>query len=89
MPTTCAHTERTNPDVKPSGNVCEECSKIGQGWNELRVCMTCGHVGCCETSKGKHAKKHFEETGHPIAKPLGTGEDWTWCYLDKNYVTNA
>ena len=56
---------------------------MGDTWIHLRVCLTCGHVGCCNDSKNKHASKHYHETGHPIVKPLEAGEDWLWCYADE------
>jgi uncharacterized UBP type Zn finger protein len=82
----CTHLDQINPNVKaktPQG--CEECLKTGDSWVELRICMTCGHVGCCNASKNKHATKHFLETGHPIIKDYPR-KDWTWCYVDEIYV---
>jgi hypothetical protein len=58
---------------------------IGAEWNELRVCLTCGHVGCCEDSAHAHALKHFQTQGHPLIAPLGRGETWGWCYVDRHY----
>jgi len=81
----CEHTKDIRPGVKPKTEGCEECLKTGGKWVALRVCQTCGHVGCCDSSEGKHARKHFEKTGHPIIKPY-EGEDWTWCYIDDKYV---
>jgi monovalent cation:H+ antiporter-2, CPA2 family len=78
----CTHTNQVNA-VMPSAQGCEECLKIGDTWVHLRICMTCGHVGCCDTSKNKHATKHFEETGHPIMRSVEKGEGWAWCYVDK------
>jgi uncharacterized UBP type Zn finger protein len=62
---------------------CEECMKIGEGWVHLRVCLTCGHVGCCDQSKNRHATKHFESTGHPLIRSGEYGESWGWCYVDQ------
>lgn len=87
MLTKCTHTDKMNPDVKPSGNVCVEGSKTGEVWVSLRVCQTCGHVGCCDSSPGKHARAHFEETGHPIIKDQEN--TWAWCYIDDDYVELA
>jgi uncharacterized UBP type Zn finger protein len=83
----CTHLDAINPDVKPSSNGCEECLKIGGWWVHLRECLTCGHVGCCDSSPGKHATKHFHVTGHPIVRSFQPGEDWAWCYVDKILLT--
>ncbi len=72
-------------DVTPSGNGCEECLKMGDSWVHLRLCETCGHVGCCDSSKNKHATKHFHETGHPVIKSFEPGEEWGYCYVDGIY----
>ena len=65
---------------------CEECLKSGSSWVHLRLCLTCGHVGCCESSKNKHAEAHFHETGHPIIGSLEPGEHWKWCYIDNAVI---
>ena len=64
--------------------ICKDCVKLGDNWPELRMCMICRYVGCCDASKNKHAKKHFQETGHPIIRPVdrGTWYNWMWCYED-------
>jgi uncharacterized UBP type Zn finger protein len=62
---------------------CEECLKMGDTWVHLRVCLTCGHVGCCDDSKNKHATKHFHATGHPVIRSKEPGETWGWCYVDR------
>ncbi len=69
--------------VKPSAQGCEECLKNGETWMHLRICLVCGHVGCCDTSAHKHATKHFEQTGHPIIQSFEKGENWLWCYVDE------
>ena len=79
---TCTHLDQIN-DVTPSAKGCEDCLKIGDTWVHLRLCMTCGHVGCCDSSKNKHATKHFHATRHPIIKSFQPGEDWGWCYVDE------
>ncbi|MEQ9618558.1 MAG: cation:proton antiporter [Deltaproteobacteria bacterium] len=84
-PAKCKHADKMRA-VVPSAAGCEECIKTGDRWVHLRICMTCGHTGCCESSKNKHALGHHHETGHPIVKSLEPGEDWAWCYVDKNYV---
>jgi len=64
-------------------HVCEECIKAGDSWVHLRLCMECGHVGCCDSSKNKHATKHFHATQHPVIRSIEPGETWTWCYVDE------
>ncbi len=65
---------------------CEECLKTGDSWVHLRLCMACGHVGCCDSSKNKHATKHFHRTRHPLARSIEPGESWIWCYVDQEIV---
>jgi uncharacterized UBP type Zn finger protein len=79
---TCPHVKQIRP-VTPNTEGCEECLAAGDGWVHLRLCLTCGHVGCCDSSKNKHATKHFQETGHPVMKSAEPGEDWGWCYVDQ------
>ena len=81
----CSHLAGVREDVEPRSSGCEECEREGLRWTALRLCLTCGHVGCCDTSPGRHARKHFEETGHPIIVPLPK-RDWRWCYIDNKYV---
>jgi uncharacterized UBP type Zn finger protein len=79
----CAHLDAIRP-VKPrTTRGCEECLQIGDTWVHLRLCMTCGHVGCCDASKNKHARKHFHATDHPIIRSFEPGETWGWCYIDE------
>lgn len=69
--------------VKPNTpKGCEECLQIGDTWFHLRLCLTCGHVGCCDQSKNKHATKHFHKTLHPVIKSFEKGEEWKYCYAD-------
>lgn len=82
MAAVCAHV-RLIRKVKPRTQGCEECLKLGDDWVHLRLCMICGHVGCCDASKNKHATKHFHATGHPIIWSAEPGEDWGWCYVDE------
>ena len=70
-------------DVQPGTRGCKECLESGDTWVHLRLCMTCGHVGCCDDSKNKHATGHFHATSHPIIRSLEPGEDWLWCYVDE------
>ena len=60
---------------------CEECLEMGDEWVHLRECLVCGHVGCCDQSKNKHATKHFHSSKHPVMKSFQPGENWTWCYV--------
>lgn len=69
--------------VTPSAKGCEDCLKIGGHWLHLRLCLECGHVGCCDSSPNKHATKHFHTTKHPIIQSFEPGEDWRWCYVDE------
>jgi hypothetical protein len=82
MARTCTHLEEIRA-VTPSSNGCEDCQRIGDTWVHLRLCMICGHVGCCDDSKNKHATRHFHATHHPIIKSFEPGEDWGWCYVDQ------
>ena len=70
-------------DVTPSANGCEECLSTGGTWVHLRVCMACGHIGCCDSSPGRHATAHWSSNpGHPVIRSFEPGEDWWWCYAD-------
>jgi len=74
------------PKMKITGTetkVCEDCIKTGDTWVHLRLCTECGHVGCCDSSKNKHATKHFHHTKHPVIRSIEPGESWTWCYVDE------
>ena len=62
---------------------CEDCVKIGDDWVHLRLCLSCGHVACCDSSKNKHATKHFHGTKHPLVRSIEPGESWVWCYADE------
>jgi hypothetical protein len=82
MPDGCSHLDQIH-DVPPSGDGCVECLANGEWWVHLRMCSTCGHIGCCDNSKGRHATKHSETTGHPIIRSFEPGEGWYWCYPDE------
>jgi len=71
----CSHLDMIN-DVEPSSQVCDQCVALGETWPELRMCLICGHVGCCEDSRYQHARRHFEATGHPLIMPYGA-RGWT------------
>jgi uncharacterized UBP type Zn finger protein len=81
----CTHLWAIQP-VQPSAPGCEECLEIGGWWVHLRMCLTCGHVGCCDQSPNRHATKHFLATRHPLIRSLEMGEDWIWCYIDEVYL---
>ncbi len=81
MQKTCQHTDQIR-NVQPSGRGCKECLETGDQWVHLRMCETCGHVGCCDSSKNRHATRHYQSTSHPIMKSFEPGESWGWCYPD-------
>ena len=78
----CSHLDQMS-DPAASAEVCVECVAQGDTWPALRMCMTCGYVGCCDSSKNKHAIAHFRGTQHPIAKSIEPAEEWAWCYIDQ------
>lgn len=80
---TCPHLAMIHKRVRPHTKGCEECLKMGDTWVHLRLCMHCGHVGCCDDSKNRHATKHFHATSHPIMRSIEPGETWGWCFVDK------
>jgi hypothetical protein len=82
VPDTCSHLS----DIKTtsaSGNGCVECLESGGRWVHLRRCTSCAHVGCCDSSPGRHATAHFHETTHPLIQSFEPGEDWYWCFVDE------
>lgn len=80
--TSCTHRDQIR-NVQPNTRGCEECLKAGDPWRHLRMCLACGHVGCCDSSLNKHATKHFHATRHPIMRSIEPGESWMWCYIDE------
>ncbi|MEU8773354.1 UBP-type zinc finger domain-containing protein [Streptomyces sp. NPDC048606] len=84
---TCPHVAEAAPVVGEDG--CGRCLAAGWPWVRLLVCLGCGHTGCCDSSRGKHAWAHADETGHPLARSAGEGEDWAWCYVDELYLVPA
>ena len=85
--TSCTHLRQVNLNINAKTlDGCEECLQVGSEWVHLRLCLSCGHVGCCDSSPNKHATKHFKTTEHPIIKSFEPGENWVWCYVDKTYV---
>jgi uncharacterized UBP type Zn finger protein len=81
----CSHVDEIRP-VKPSSEGCEDCLRTGGHWLHLRLCMTCGKVGCCDNSPNRHATKHFHQSKHPIIRSFEPGEAWAWCYVDEEML---
>lgn len=81
----CSHLASIR-DVERASEGCTPCLEVGDSWVHLRMCMTCGLVNCCDSSKNRHAHRHAEEVGHPIARSVEPGEDWIWCYIDERVV---
>ncbi len=85
MTQACSHLDQIQ-EVAPQSEGCEECLALGDPWVHLRICKTCGHVGCCDESKNRHATKHFHATHHPVIQSFEPGEDWMWCYEDEALI---
>ncbi len=79
----CAHLNHVKTETPRTPEGCEECLASGSDWVHLRLCLECGHVGCCDSSPNKHATKHFHKTQHPVMKSFEPGEDWAFCYIDQ------
>jgi uncharacterized UBP type Zn finger protein len=82
MADTCRHLDQA-ADVSPSAEGCEDCIAMGGRWVHLRVCMACGHVGCCDSSPNRHATAHYRTSGHALVQSYEPGESWWWCYVDQ------
>lgn len=78
----CTHADQIKVARPESVEGCEDCLKIGGRWVHLRVCLTCGHVGCCDNSPNKHARAHYGETNHPVIQSVEPGEKWAYCFED-------
>ena len=85
MASACTHGDQIR-DVTSSAEGCEDCLRTDDRWLHLRLCLRCGHVGCCDSSPNRHATKHPGETEHPIVRSFEPGEDWRWCYVDQAFV---
>jgi hypothetical protein len=83
MDAECSHLDKVDPAAAPSANGCEDCLATGGRWVHLRMCRTCGHVGCCDSSPSRHATAHHAGSGHPLVSSFEPGEDWWWCYADE------
>jgi uncharacterized UBP type Zn finger protein len=84
--TTCTHLDQINAVEPSTPEGCTECLAMGSRWVHLRECLSCGHVGCCDSSPNKHATAHFDQTGHPVIRSFEPGEAWRWCYPDQMLV---
>ena len=82
----CPHVGALEPVPPHTPQGCEECLKAGSHWVHLRLCLTCGHVGCCDSSPNRHATKHFHKTNHPVIASFEPDERWGWCYVDDEPV---
>jgi hypothetical protein len=81
---TCTHLDSVSVLSLPETIAgCEECLATGGHWLHLRMCQSCGHIGCCDNSPGRHATAHNRQSGHPIIRSAEPGEDWSWCYVDE------
>jgi hypothetical protein len=82
--TVCTHLDHVRVTQLPDAvEGCQDCLSTGDGWVHLRICLECGHVGCCDSSPNRHASGHAEGSGHPIMRSLEPGEDWSWCFADE------
>jgi uncharacterized UBP type Zn finger protein len=88
MSAKCKHLDQIKITTTDT-HVCEECVKLGDTWVHLRLCMSCGNVGCCDSSKNKHATKHYRHVHHPVMRSIEPGEKWIWCYIDEMIVGEA
>jgi uncharacterized UBP type Zn finger protein len=83
----CPHVLTLPPTVSPhTTRGCEDCLRIGSAWVHLRLCLTCGHVACCDSSPNRHARAHARRVAHPVVQSFEPGEDWRWCFVDETYV---
>jgi hypothetical protein len=83
MAIACTHLAELHPVAPRTPDGCEECLAIGSDWVHLRLCLACGHVGCCDQSPHRHATAHFHRSHHPVMRSFEPGEDWGWCYVDE------
>ena len=80
----CTHLDQVEVlELPAASDGCEDCLRTGGRWLHLRICLTCGHVACCDDSPSRHASAHHHASGHPIIRSLEPGEDWSWCYDDE------
>jgi uncharacterized UBP type Zn finger protein len=79
----CSHLATAADAIPSDPDGCHECLQTGSPWVHLRLCQTCGHVGCCDSSPNQHATAHYHATAHPLIRSFEPGEDWWWCYVDE------
>jgi len=80
----CTHLDHVKlTELPESSEGCEDCLREGTLWVHLRICLECGHVGCCDNSPERHATRHNESSGHPLIRSIEPGEEWSWCYVDE------
>jgi monovalent cation/hydrogen antiporter len=80
----CGHLDHAPAEIRPNGpGICEDCIREGTRTVHLRICLRCGNVGCCNSSVGRHAERHFTLTQHPVMRSFEPGESWRWCYVDE------
>jgi uncharacterized UBP type Zn finger protein len=82
----CTHLDQISMVEPSTPEGCTECLATGSRWVHLRECLSCGHVGCCDSSPNRHATAHFDQTGHPVMQSFQPGETWRWCYPDQMLV---
>ena len=82
MTPTCTHLDGIRV-LQTTKRYCEDCVKLGHAWVHLQLCMSCGHVACCDSSPDRHASAHYHATGHPLVRSIEPGESWIWCYRDE------
>ena len=85
MATRCAHFEEIQGKEPRTPDGCEECLAMDADWIHLRLCLVCGHVGCCDDSPNRHATKHFHESNHAMMRSFEPGENWGWCFIDEEF----
>ncbi len=83
---TCTHLDLIRV-VEPQHDVCQECVDRNDRWPNLRMCLVCGYVGCCDSSKNKHMLQHVRESGHPLIRSIEPGEGWVWCYQENAFLS--
>lgn len=86
MTAPCTHLDQIRRVTARTPAGCEECLAAGGRWVHLRLCLSCGHVGCCDSSPNRHASAHFRQSNHPIVQSFEPGERWRWCYADEAYL---
>jgi hypothetical protein len=80
----CTHVDQIRLTEVPAEIAgCEDCLAIGGRWVHLRMCQTCGHIGCCDSSPNRHARRHVGDSGHPVVRSAEPGEAWSWCFVDE------